>query len=135
MARYVVVIDGKKGAYGVVVPDLLGCTAMGATIDEALANAAAAMRDWVEVTEEAGGLVAPPRSIEAIAKDSDVAAELARGAVLASVPLIRESGRPAKANLSIDSGVLSAIDEEARRRKLTRSALIEAMAKTALVHG
>ena len=135
MARYVVVIDGKKGAYGVVVPDLLGCTAMGATIDEALANTAAAMRDWVEVTEEAGGPVAPPRSIEAIAKDSDVAAELARGAVLASVPLIRESGRPAKANLSIDSGVLSAIDEEARRRKLTRSALIEAMAKTALVHG
>jgi hypothetical protein len=48
------------------------------------------------------------------------------------VPLIRETGRPIKANLSIDSGVLAAIDEAAERRKLTRSGLIELMAKTAL---
>jgi hypothetical protein len=42
---------------------------------------------------------------------------------------IRESGRPAKANLSIDAGVLAAIDEEAARLKLTRSAFIEMIAK------
>jgi len=51
------------------------------------------------------------------------------GAMLASAPLIRETGRPAKANLSIDAGVLAAIDAEAARQKLTRSAFVELMAK------
>ena len=37
MSRYIALVDGKKGAYGVVVPDLPGCYAMGKTIDEALA--------------------------------------------------------------------------------------------------
>jgi len=133
MSRYVVLIDGKKGAYGVTVPDLPGCTAMGRSVDEAMANAAAAMRDWAEVTEESGGGIGRPRAAEAVAADAEVRAALARGAVLASVPLIRETGRPAKANLSLDSGILAAIDDEARRRKLTRSALVEAMAKTALI--
>jgi predicted RNase H-like HicB family nuclease len=133
MSRYVVLIDGKKGAYGVTVPDLPGCTAMGRNVEEALANAASAMRDWAEVTEESGGGIKRPRAVESVAADPEVRSALARGAALASVPLIRESGRPAKANLSLDSGVLEAIDEEARRRKLTRSALVEAMAKTALI--
>ena len=38
MSRYVVLIDGKKGAYGVTVPDLPGCTAMGRSVEEALAK-------------------------------------------------------------------------------------------------
>src|SRR5258705_8927480 len=32
--RYVALIDGKPGAYGVIFPDLPGCTAMGKTIDK-----------------------------------------------------------------------------------------------------
>jgi hypothetical protein len=46
------------------------------------------------------------------------------GAVLALVPLILDSGRPAKANLSIDSGLLDAIDEAAKRLGGTRSAYL-----------
>jgi predicted RNase H-like HicB family nuclease len=131
--RYVVLIDGKAGAYGVIVPDLPGCTAMGKTVDEALANAADAIRDWIEVMEESGGQVRAPRATEKVVADADVREALGDGAVLASVPLIRETGRPAKANLSLDSGVLAAIDAEAHRRKLTRSALVEAIAKSALI--
>jgi predicted RNase H-like HicB family nuclease len=130
--RYTALVDGKAGAYGVVFPDLPGCTAMGKTMDAALANAADALRDWAEVTEDTGGQVPAPRSVEALRRDAEVAAALAEGASLAMVPLIRESGRPIKANLSIDSGVLAAIDEAAARRKLTRSGLIELMAKTVL---
>ena len=51
---YIALIDGKPGAYGVVFPDLPGCTAMGETVDVALANAAAALRDWTEVMNETG---------------------------------------------------------------------------------
>ena len=36
--RYVALVDGKKGAYGVVVPDLPGCTSAGKTVDAAYHN-------------------------------------------------------------------------------------------------
>jgi predicted RNase H-like HicB family nuclease len=130
--RYTVVIDGKEGAYGVVVPDLPGCAAMGATIEAALTNAADAMRDWAEVTEERGGKVPAPRRPETIARDAGIRQALAEGAVLASAPLIRETGRPVKANLSLDAGVLAAIDAEAARQKLTRSAFVELIARRVL---
>lgn len=132
MARYNVLIDGKAGAYGVVFPDLPGCTAMGRTMEEALASAAEALRDWVEITEEGKGKIPRPRSLESLRQDSEVKSALALGASLAAVPLVRETGKPVKANLSIDSGVLAAMDAEAERRKLTRSAFVEMLARTML---
>ncbi|HEX2590151.1 MAG TPA: type II toxin-antitoxin system HicB family antitoxin [Rhizomicrobium sp.] len=132
MARYIALIDGKAGAYGVTFPDLPGCTAMGKTMDDALANAADALRDWAEVTEESGGKVPRPRALEVLKRERDVKDALKDGAGLATVPLIRETGKPVKANLSIDSGVLAAVDEEAGRRKLTRSAFVEMLARTML---
>lgn len=130
--RYTILIDGTKGAYGVTVPDLPGCTAMGATIEEALANTVAAMRDWAEVTEEAGGAVPAPRDPEAVSADAEVREALAAGAMLASAPLVRETGRSTRANLSLDTGILAAIDAEASRQKLTRSAFVEFMARRVL---
>jgi len=132
VTRYIALIDGKAGAYGVVFPDLPGCTAMGKTVDAALANAAEALRDWVEVTEKGGGKVPAARPLEALRRDSEVKQALAEGAGLAAVPLVRETGKPVKANLSLDSGILAAMDEEAQRRKLTRSAFVELMARTML---
>jgi predicted RNase H-like HicB family nuclease len=130
--RYTVLIDGKSGAYGVVFPDLPGCVAMGKTIDEALANAADVLRDWFDLSEEHGERVPSPQPLEKLRRDPDVVSALAEGASLASVPLIRETGKPVKANLSIDSGVLAAIDAAAERNKLTRSGMVELMAKTTL---
>jgi predicted RNase H-like HicB family nuclease len=132
MTSYIGLIDGKAGAYGIYFPDLPGCTAMGATIDEAIANAAEAMRDWANATEQKGGAIPPPRARESVCEDSEASEMLGEGALLVRVPLVRETGRPVKANLSIDAGVLAAIDAEAKRRKLTRSAFIELMARHAL---
>jgi predicted RNase H-like HicB family nuclease len=132
MARYIALIDGSAGAYGVVFPDLPGCTAMGKTMDDALSNAADALRDWVEVTEEGGAKVPRARNLETLRRDSEVKLALAEGAGLATIPLVRETGKPVKANLSIDSGVLAALDEEAQRRNLTRSGFVEMLARTML---
>ncbi len=131
--RYVALIDGKPGAYGVVFPDLPGCAAMGKTVDEAMRHAGDALRDWAEVTEEGGGRLPAGRPAERIRQDSEVREALRGGAQLASVPLVRSTGRPVKANLSLDAGVLAALDEEASRRKLTRSALVELLAREMLV--
>ena len=115
--RYFVVLDGEAGGYGAVFPDLPGCVAMGDTIEGALANAADALRDWIDLSEENGKPAPPPRALEALRADPDVAQALSNGASLAVVPLVRETGKSIKANLSLDAGLLAAIDEEAQRRQ------------------
>jgi hypothetical protein len=40
------------------------------------------------------------------------------------IPLILDRARPVKANISLDAGLLEAIDDEAKRRGLTRSAFL-----------
>jgi len=130
--RYTALLDGKAGSYGVMFPELDGCGAMGATVEEALINAAEALRDWIEVAQEAGEEVPVPEPLERLRRRRDIAKALAEGAVLASVPFVRETGKPIKANLSLDSGILAAIDEEAARRKLTRSAFVELLARELL---
>jgi hypothetical protein len=49
MVRYPAVVDGKRGAYGVVVHGIPGaCVAMGDTVDEALADAEEALSNlWI----------------------------------------------------------------------------------------
>jgi len=143
MARYIALIDGEPGGFGVVFPDCPGCTAMGATLDEALAAAAEALADWAE--DVAGdepalgpasgtrGTLPEPRSVAALRADPEVRAALAEGAALAVVPLILEAGRPVKANLSLDAGLLAAIDEAAAARGLTRSAFLASAARAKIL--
>lgn len=129
MTRYLALIDGEAGAYGVVVPDLPGCTSGGETLDEALSNAVEAVRLWCEDARVEGEALPTPRSLEALRVDPEIAAALAEGAILAAVPLLLDSGRPARANLSLDAGLLAAIDEAAAARGLTRSAFLASAAR------
>jgi predicted RNase H-like HicB family nuclease len=129
MSRYVALVDGHAGAIGVVVPDLPGCSSGGATIDEALRNAQEAVSLWVDEMLAQGGKVPAPRPLEAAFADPEIAAALGEGAALALVPLVRDSGRAARANISIDAGLLDAIDEAAAARGLTRSAFLASAAR------
>jgi hypothetical protein len=91
------------------------------------------MRGWVEVTEARGGEAPPPSLMEAIRLDAEETEALRAGeAFMAMAPLIRGGGRPVKANLSLDSGVLAAIDAAAEARGVMRSALVERLAKRGL---
>jgi predicted RNase H-like HicB family nuclease len=129
MARYVAIVDGAPGAYGVVVPDLPGCTSGGATIDEALRNAVEAVTLWVEDARGDGEKIPKPRPAEKLRGDPEIAAAIAHGGVLAYVPLVLNAARPVKANLSLDAGLLNAIDEAAKRQGLTRSAFLASAAR------
>ena len=134
MTRYVALIDGQPGAYGVVIPDLPGAAGMGDTVDQAVASATKGVRLWVETAVESGKKVPPARPIEAVRKDKDVAKALREGAVLASVPLIMATGRAVRINLSLDAGTLAAIDEAANARGLTRSAFLASAAREKIAH-
>jgi predicted RNase H-like HicB family nuclease len=129
--RFFALLDGKRGAYGVTFPDLAGCTAMGDTVEAALRNAADAAYEWSEAT----GKTPRPRPFEALRADPEVKRALAQGASFVTVPIIRESGRAAKANISMDAGTLAAIDDAAEAHGLTRSAFIASAALEKIQRG
>ena len=79
MLRYPALIDGEKGAYGVTFPDLPGIVAMGETVDEALANAEEALRDYAIEAEVDGAEIVSPSpldTVEAIAGQRLVSIQL-----------------------------------------------------------
>ena len=55
--------------------------------------------------------------------------------MLAIVPLLLDTGRPAKAELSVDAGLLEAIDEAAEAHGLTRSAFMASAAREKIARG
>jgi predicted RNase H-like HicB family nuclease len=127
--RFVVVVDGKPGAFGMWVPGMPGCTSMGDTLADLLANAQEALQLWAEDSIASGEKLPKARTMEQVRKDPEVARALTEGSALAIVPLVIETGRPVKANLSLDAGLLSAIDEAAEARGLTRSAFLASAAR------
>ena len=86
MTFYVALIDGESGAFGVVVPDLPGCTSAGGTVEEALRNAGEAVRLWRDDARADGEAIPEPRAVEDLRRDPEIAAALASGAVLGFVP-------------------------------------------------
>lgn len=130
MSRYVAIVDGAPGAYGVSFPDAPGCTAMGDTVDEAIKAAGAALAEWSADVLADSGAILQPRTIEELRHDEDVLAIFAEGpALFAVVPLVINSGKPARANISLDTGLLQAIDDAADRLGLTRSAFLATAAR------
>ena len=129
MTRYIALIDGGPGGYGVAFPDLPGCTAMADTLDRAMASAGAALGDWINTVESGGNPIPAARTAETLRHDPEVAEALSEGASLAAILVVRSTGKPVRANLSLDEGIVSAIDAAARARGITRSAMVEVLAR------
>ncbi|WP_119271995.1 type II toxin-antitoxin system HicB family antitoxin [Taklimakanibacter deserti] len=129
MSRYIAIIDYDEasGKYGAYFPDAPGATAMGATEAEVIADAIEALAEWV-ADEVADGRPAPvPRTYMQLLKSNEF--DPGQGGMIATVPLLRESGKPVRANVSIDAGLLETIDKEAERLGLTRSAFLASAAR------
>lgn len=125
MRHYIGVVhqDGDS-AFGVHFPDVPGCFSAADQLDDLLANASEALALHLE-----GAALPQARTLEAVREDADVARDLKDGAFLLAVPVIRLSGRTAKANITMDAGLLAAVDATARERGLTRSAFLADLAR------
>jgi len=135
MSRYLAIIeeDAEQGVFFVSFPDAPGCIASGATQDAALDDAVDALSEWV-ADEIADGRTAPiPRSYSDLLKSGEYGLE--KGGMVAWVPLLRETGKLARANISIDAGLLADIDEAAGRHGVTRSAFLAAAAREKIKAG
>jgi predicted RNase H-like HicB family nuclease len=127
MTHYVGILDGSKDVWGVRVPDLPGCHGGGGTPEEAIADAVAAARDWADYQKRKGLSIPEPRSLATILISETIDSSLGESAVL--IPLVLDAGRTVRANLTFDAGLLAAIDDEAARRGLTRSAFLASAAR------
>jgi predicted RNase H-like HicB family nuclease len=127
MPRYVGILDGSGGAWGVRVPDLPGCHGGGDTAEAAIADAISAAREWAEHRDAKGSVMPVPRPLSQIIADGEL--DVSAGETAVMLPLLRDGGRPVRANLSLDAALLEAIDAAARARGLTRSAFIASAAR------
>lgn len=114
-----VVHKDPDSAYGIEFPDAPGCFSAADVLDDLPGNASEALALWFEDAP-----MVEPRDLEAVRQDPDVAQAIASGAFLLAVPLIAMTGRTVKANITLDAGLLKAIDAVAKSRHITRSALI-----------
>jgi predicted RNase H-like HicB family nuclease len=121
MTHYIAMVHkDEDSAFGIGFPDLPGCFSAADTADEILPNAMEALELWSEDVAQ----MPAPSPLDAFRASPAIAADLAAGAFLIAVPFIRNAGKSARVNITLDKGLLDAIDSEATRRKMTRSALL-----------
>lgn len=126
--RYIAFIHKEPDScYGVSFPDLPGCISAGDTLDDAVANAGQALSGHVRMMDMAGDIVPPQRTIEEIVADKSLD-EDREGAILSAIALVKNRGSSTRINVSLDLGLLEAIDAEARSRRQTRSAFLASAA-------
>lgn len=115
---YAIVHKDEDSAYGVTFPDLPGCFSAADRIEDVVPNACEALDLWFEDEP-----MVEPRSLDAARADLD------HGAFLMAVPYIDNQAKPVRVNLSLDRGMVDAIDTAAAARKLTRSAFLAQAAR------
>jgi len=130
MTQYVGILDGGGKAYGVRIPDLPGCYGGGITPEAAIADAMSAAREWIGHREAKGQATPKARNMAQILKMEKIDAKQNEVAVI--VPVVLDAGRTVRANLTFDAGLLEAIDAEASRRGVSRSAFLASAARKRL---
>lgn len=107
---YPAVVERTGDGFSVFFPDLPGCTSAGRTLTEAALNAEEALYGHLLVTAQHGEEIPEPSPLEDIERDPEVE-EAARILVRAEKP-----GRAVRINITLDEGLLAAIDRVAENR-------------------
>jgi predicted RNase H-like HicB family nuclease len=123
MAQYFGILDGSGNVWGVRIPDLPGCYGGGKTAQEAYADAISAAREWAEHRVLKGLALPAPTLLDVMR--ADVGADEA----ILTIPVLVDSGRTVRANLSLDAALLEDIDIAAKTSGLTRSAFMASAAR------
>ncbi|UXU79610.1 type II toxin-antitoxin system HicB family antitoxin [Paracoccus sp. SMMA_5_TC] len=125
MKQYSAIIHHDPGAaFGLTFPDLPGCFAAADCWDDVPKAASEALNLWFEDQPEV-----PPSPLDALLKRQDVAQALAEGATLITIPYIPADGTLERVNISIERGLLRAVDAAAKERGMTRSSFLASAAR------
>ncbi|WP_421694747.1 type II toxin-antitoxin system HicB family antitoxin [Aestuariivirga sp.] len=125
MQYFIAVVHKDEGSsFGVSFPDVPGVFSAADDMAGLIPHAAEALALFAE-----DDTLPEPRSLDALRRDPAVAAELLEGAFLVAVPVIENDGRIVRINVSMESGMVKAIDAAASARNLTRSAFLAQAAR------
>jgi predicted RNase H-like HicB family nuclease len=119
---YPAIVERAGEGFSVLFPDLPGCTSAGDTVSDAARNAEEALAGHLLVSAQHGDVIADPSDLLAIERDPEVD-EVLRLLVRADRP-----GRAMRLNISMDEGLVAAIDRIAPNR----SAFLADAARAAL---
>jgi predicted RNase H-like HicB family nuclease len=125
MADYIALIHKDADSeFGVSFPDLPGCVSVGATMQEARANAEEALALHVEGMIEDGEPVPPPSTLDQVMADP-----ANRDGAVIVVPLKTAAPRTVRVNITLPENTLRDIDAYAEAHGFTRSGLLAQAAK------
>ncbi|PHR10144.1 MAG: CopG family transcriptional regulator [Sulfitobacter sp.] len=118
MKNFIAVVHkDEDSAYGVHFPDVPGCFSAADEQEDILSNAVEALALHLE-----GENIPEARGIEDLREE--VKDDIAEGAFLMAIPFVNTVNKQTRVNISMDAGILSAIDKVAGERNLTRSAFL-----------
>jgi predicted RNase H-like HicB family nuclease len=125
--------DLPEDGYGVVFPDLPGCTSGGDTIEEAYEHAFEALALHIEGMSEEGLALPEPTPFNGAMPQwlEDVAGRIER-AVLVPVKI---PGRAIRISITMDKGLLGRLDAMAAASGDTRSGYIAEAVRRRMEHG
>ena len=119
--------DDEPG-FGISFPDFPGVYPTAIPLTRRSRRGASALAFHIEGMIQDGERLPEPRSLQDIEADPSLA-EWREGASICFVPVVLDKGSPRRVNISLDYGLLQAIDNEAKRRGMTRSAFLSSAAR------
>lgn len=126
--NYIGILDGGGDVWGVRLPDIDGCVGGGATPEAAIADVTQALRDVLSYKQSSGVPFPAASAIAEVLRRE----KPGRGESTVIIPVVLDAGRSVRANLTMDAGLLEAIDTAAIRAGVTRSAFIASAAREKL---
>jgi len=121
-----------KTVYGISFPDFPGVASGGASLEDAVERGRATLAFHIAGMVEDKEPLPTLRTLDELQSDTDVQdAVRTEGAVIVQVP-VEIPGKPVRVNISIDDGLLAAIDHAASAAGKTRSGFIADAAQARL---
>lgn len=128
MAHAIGIIHEKNGVFGISFPDFPGCTSTGATFSDAMIKGEQALAFHIEGMAEDGEVFPQMSTLDQVrARDP----EGLEGGVAVAVP-VRLPENAARYNITMDKGLMQAVDRAADAQGMTRSGFLADAVRRAL---
>lgn len=125
--EYIGLAEKVSDGYSIFFPDYPGCGSAGATLEESRRNAREALISHIELMLEGNEPISKPSPLDDIMKLPE-----ATNCIPLIISIVSPSGKSQRINITIDSGLLNAIDIAAAIQHKSRSALLAEAAQKLL---
>ena len=114
--------DSAESGYSISFPDFPGCVTAGESFEELMAMSKEALGFHAEGMVEDGEALPSPSTLDSIkASEAGFWTDDFADAQVVRVPLVMDTERPKRVNISLRPSLLAAIDQAAAEQGMTRS--------------